>query len=265
MTHRLKKRLGQHILTDTDVLRAIVAAAGVEPGDRVLEIGPGPGNLTRLLTDAVGSTGSVLAVELDRAWHGPLERLQAERPWLRVVWEDALRVHLESPLSAPGAPWKAVANIPYYITTPLVERLLSLRRHFSRLALLVQKEVALRMDAVRGRDAGSVSHFVHYHCETQIPFEVSAAAFHPPPQVDSALLVLIPRERPPVAVDEERLFAVIHLAFAGRRKMLRRSLRGLASPEALENALERAEVCGDRRPEDLTIEEFAALAEALSR
>ncbi|MBM3460613.1 MAG: ribosomal RNA small subunit methyltransferase A [Armatimonadetes bacterium] len=252
MAQRLKKRLGQHLLTAPGWLERIVATAAVQPGDGVLEIGPGPGNLTRLLADAVGPTGRVLALELDTDWKPRLEALCASHPQVSVLWCDALEADLDM---LDG--WRVVANIPYYITAPLVEKLLVARARFTSLALLMQKEVALRLHAQRGREVGAISYFVHYHCATEVALTVPAEAFTPPPKVDSALLLLRPLEERPVAVAPERLFPLIRAAFETRRKMLRGSLRGYG-----EAIFRDSGVAGDRRPEDLTLEEFARLASA---
>lgn len=256
MEKRLKKRLGQHLLAP-EWVRRIVDLAAVAPGERILEIGPGPGNMTRLLADAVGPSGRVVAVELDQDWRSALAAMP---PQVQVVWGDVLQIDLREVL--PDAQWRVVANIPYYLTAPLLERLIELRERIPRMALLMQKEVAERLDARSGRDVGAVSHFVHLHFDTRIALEVPAGAFTPPPEVESALLLLERREAPAVSVPPEILFPVIRTAFAGRRKMLRRSLRGLS--DALDMAFERAGVAGERRPEDLTLQEWDALARAIA-
>ena len=264
---RYKKSLGQHILKQPEYLRRIVEAAGVPRGGRVLEIGPGPGNLTCLLAEAVGPEGVVQAVELDADWQEPLAAVVREHPWVRVAWGDVLRADLEDLLGAEGTPgpWWVVANIPYYITTPIIEMLIAHRALFRGMALLMQREVARRVACSRGRESGSLSHFVQYHCRASVAFDVPAGAFVPPPEVESALLLLEVRDVPAVVAPEQPLFQLIRAAFAGRRKMLRKSLRslpGLGAPEVLEHLFEAAGVAGDARPEELDIEQFAALARA---
>jgi 16S rRNA (adenine1518-N6/adenine1519-N6)-dimethyltransferase len=254
---RLKKHLGQHILRDRAILAAIVDAAAVGPRDRVLEIGPGPGTLTAVLAERAAE---VLAVELDTAFRADLGRLAERHPSLRVHFGDVLEIDL--PTLLDGGLWKCVANIPYYITSPLVARLLDERGRFSLLALLMQKEVAERIDARRGRDVGPLSYFVQYHARTRVALTVPAAAFTPPPKVESALLVLEPRERPLVDVAYERIRPIVVAAFAARRKMLRGSLRGLPGmdPARLEGWLRAAGVPPEARPEELSLEDFGRLA-----
>lgn len=266
---RYKKSLGQHILEDASILRRIVQAAAVPRGGRVLEIGAGPGNLTRVIADAVGPQGTVVSVELDTDWQVPLGAVVEEHPWVRVAWGDVLRADLDELLGqdateTPGA-WTVVANIPYYITTPIIEMLIARRSLFSRMALLMQREVARRVACVRGRESGSLSHFVQYHCQASVAFDVPAQAFVPPPEVESALLLLEVREGPPVTAPEDILFRIIHTTFRERRKMLRKSLRslpGLGVPAEVEKMLASAGVAGESRPEELSLEQFAALARA---
>lgn len=258
----MKKRLGQHLLVDSAVLDAIEEVAGTRAGDRVLEIGPGPGNLTARLADAVRPQGRVVAIELDRSWASRLNRACSGRPHVKVVWNNALEVDLAALLGEDG-PWKCVANIPYYITSPIVQKLLDARRLFSLFALLMQKEVATRLHATSGREVGMLSHFVHYHCETRIAFDVPASAFRPPPTVDSALLVMEPLSAPPVDVPFDSLRPIIQAAFSARRRMLRGTLRALPSMEttdAVDGWLSRAGIHPQARPEQLTLDDFARLA-----
>lgn len=259
MSAQLKKRLGQHILESPATLGAIVDAAGVVVGDSVLEIGPGPGTLTRALAERVGPTGRVLAVELDRDWQGALDTLTRAVPQVQVRWEDALNTDLGAVLG--GAGWRCVANIPYYITSPLVQKLIEGRAHFRVIALLMQKEVAERLHARRGRDVGTVSHYVQYHADTDIALEIAPTAFRPPPKVDSALLLLRPLDSPRVDVPYERMRPIIATAFGARRKMLRGTLRALAGdPVATDSWLAAAGVSPTARAEELDLTDWARLA-----
>lgn len=259
MSAPLKKRLGQHILESPAMLDAIVDAAGVVAGDSVLEIGPGPGTLTRALAEKVGEHGRVLAVELDRDWQSPLDGVQRAFPQVHVRWEDALSTDLDATLG--GATWRCVANIPYYITSPLVQKLIEARAHFCVVALLMQKEVAERLHARRGRDVGTLSHYVQYHCDTEIALEIAPTAFRPPPKVDSALLLLRPLAAPRVDMPYARLRPIIAAAFGARRKMLRGSLRALAGAGGqVELWLAAAGVSPTARPEELDLDDWARLA-----
>lgn len=264
MKTRLKKHLGQHLLTDIDLLTAIVDEAGVGAGDAVLEIGPGPGGLSALLARAVGPQGHLVCVELDTDFRSRLEHQLGKVPWARVVWGDILRTDLSEFLE-DGRSWKVVANIPYYITAPIVEKLLSHLPCLHSLALLMQAEVAHRLHAECGRLVGTMSYFVHNQARTRVALEVPPEAFTPPPKVHSALLVLHPLPKPRIATSEARVFELIAWVFRERRKMLRRSLRGFwGVPEpALEVVLTRSAVRGEQRPEELTLEQFACLADNL--
>lgn len=259
MSRPLKKRLGQHILESPATLGAIVDAAGVVAGDSVLEIGPGPGTLTRTLAERVGPQGRVLAIELDREWQRALDGVQRAYPQVHVRWEDALHTDLDASLE--GATWRCVANIPYYITSPLVAKIVEARTHFVVVALLMQKEVAERLNARRGRDVGALSHYVQYHAETKIALEIAPTAFRPPPKVDSALLLLHPLAAPRVDVPYARLRPIIATAFGARRKMLRGTLRPLVGQGAnVASWLDAAGVSPTARAEELDLDDWARLA-----
>ena len=249
-----RRRLGQHFLKDRSVVRRILAEASVGPEDRILEIGPGRGALTRDLAEAAGR---VLAVEVDPEL---AERL-APHPHLEVVRADILEVDLEQ-LLAPHDDWKVVANLPYYITTPILEKLLTEGKgRIQGMWVMVQKEVADRMSARGTRESGSLSHFIQYHAETKTLFKVRPGSFQPPPEVDSAVVRLRVHRTPPVEASEAVLFRLIRAAFETRRKTLRRSLAKVV-PDPV-GALEEAGIDPTRRPETLTLEDFAALARAV--
>lgn len=248
-----RRRLGQHFLKDRGIIRRILAEAEVGPGDRILEIGPGRGALTK---DLAETAARVVAIELDPRLAEALPAL----PRLEVVHADILEVDLES-LLAPHDDWKVVANLPYYITTPILEKLLTEGKSRIRsLWVMVQKEVADRMAARGTRESGSLSHFVQYHADTKVLFKVPPRSFAPPPEVDSAVVRLLVHRTPPVDAPERLLFTLIRAAFNGRRKTLRKSLAGLLPDSGA--VLESAGIDPMRRPETLTLEEFAALARA---
>jgi 16S rRNA (adenine1518-N6/adenine1519-N6)-dimethyltransferase len=261
---RPRKRWGQNFLIDRNTLENVLRAAELAPEDSVLEIGPGLGTLTRELA---ARCRRVIAVEIDPLLVGILRsETLADAANVELVHGDALALDL-SALLREGS-WKVAANIPYYITTPLIERLLSVKERLERIVLMVQREVAARLTAAPGSaDYSSLSVFVQYHTEPQITARVSRGAFLPPPDVDSAIVRLRVRREPPVTVqDEAFLLQVVRASFQQRRKTLLNALTTLpdVSKEAAGMALERAGIDPARRGETLSLPEFARLADALA-
>ena len=263
---RPKKRLGQHFLIDRNVLNRIVAASGAGPGVNVLEIGPGLGVVTRELADR---GARVLCVEVDRALEPVLESMLSGASLAEIVIGDFLKLDLPEFLSGRGGgKWTVVGNLPYYITSPILTRLLGAKQCFSTILLMVQKEVAERLRASPGtRDYGALSVFVQYHCEIESVTAVSRNVFYPVPEVDSELVKLIVRQKPPVELSDERVFfQVVRAAFGKRRKTLLNAL-GSSSElgwgrEEASAALARTGIDPARRGETLSIDEFARLANA---
>lgn len=254
------KRLGQNFLVDEHVVASIVAAAGISPGDTVLEIGPGIGTLTQGLAEA---GGQVVAVELDAKLIGVLAKTLEGYDNVRVIHGDILRIDISREITA--AKYKVVANLPYYITTPIIMTLLEEKLPIERLVTMVQKEVAQRMVArPGGKDYGSLSVAVQYYTEPEIMLTVPPDSFIPAPAVESAVIRCIVRSRPPVEVQDEKIFfRVVKAAFAQRRKTLSNAMKstGLA-PDIIRNMLTAAEIDGTRRGETLSLTEFAAVANA---
>lgn len=259
------KRHGQHFLINRQIRDRIVAEAEVGPGSRVLEIGPGTG----LLTEALLAAGaSVLAVEVDTGLAVALRESLGEAPGFRLEIGDALRLELPAALAGlPGAgPIRVVANIPYHITSPLLFRLLAHATLFDRICLTVQREVAERICARPGTKAyGALTLACQYWTVPRHVLRIPAAAFYPPPAVESALIRLECRPAPAVEVaSPPRLFRVVRAAFGGRRKTLRNALRQAGWPlEGVEGALAAAGIDAGRRGETLHLEEFARLSDAL--
>ncbi|MCL2202847.1 MAG: 16S rRNA (adenine(1518)-N(6)/adenine(1519)-N(6))-dimethyltransferase RsmA [Defluviitaleaceae bacterium] len=264
-----RKKWGQHFLIDTQILQKIILAAAPDETDCVLEIGPGLGALTHGL---VARAGHVLAVELDKGLtevltHQFREQIQAKT--LEILQGDVLKLDIPA-LLAPHRHMrrKVVANLPYYITTPVILRLLELPLAFSSITIMIQKEVARRMSAAPGtKDYGSLTLAVAYHATTEVVTQVPASAFMPRPEVDSAVICLRPLSAPPVAVDKALLFKIIHAAFGQRRKTLVNALfaAGLGeNKESLAHALTACALRTDIRGEALDIFQFARLTEALS-
>ncbi|MBT9588966.1 ribosomal RNA small subunit methyltransferase A [bacterium] len=244
--------LGQHFLRDPETIDKILLAADTGPGQRILEIGPGRGALTYPLAM---SGAQVLAVELDEELAGKLKPSAG----LVVVCQDFLHADLGRLLAPAGAdPWKVVANLPYYITTPILERLL-IHGHglIGDMWLMMQHEVAERIVSPATRQSGSLTHFVRFHAQASYLFKVPPQAFSPAPEVESAVVHFRLHEPPPDVLPK-RFFEILRRAFAQRRKMLRTSLKGLLS----DAQFEAAGIVAQRRPETLHFEEFVALERA---
>ncbi len=253
------KRFGQHWLRDESVLAAIVAAAHLTREDDVLEIGPGTGNLTSRLLPAARS---LIAVELDRRLSDRLRRQFGNSPHFTLLEADILRVAL------PDTPRKVVANIPYNITGPILEKLLGTiaqpLRQFERIVLLLQREVAERLVAAPHTKAyGALSVRVQYLAQCEWVCDVPAKAFHPRPKVESAVVCLLPRPFAPVPADPKRLEALVRLGFVSRRKMLRNNLEGVVDRDRLAEVLIAIGAQPQARAEDLDVYQWIALADAL--
>jgi len=248
------RALGQNFVVDPNTVRRIARMADVGPDDLVLEIGPGLGSLTLALVET-GAT--VEAIEVDRYLIEPLRSVVTPHGVI-VHHADALRADYPSILGGRTA--VVVANLPYNVATPLVLHLLETVPAITRLLVMVQKEVGERMAAHAGDEAyGAVSLRVQYFADATVVGKVSPHVFVPKPNVDSALVSIVRRREvrvSPDLVSEADLFAVVRTSFAQRRKMLRRSLAEWAT----EGVFERADVAETRRPEELTLEEFARLA-----
>ncbi|TAL11443.1 MAG: 16S rRNA (adenine(1518)-N(6)/adenine(1519)-N(6))-dimethyltransferase RsmA [Nitrospirae bacterium] len=252
--------LGQNFLIDKNIVRKIVRAAQLQPGETVLEVGPGRGILTEALLDA---SGLVVAIELDAALCGRLRETFGARPNFRLIQGDAVTFDY----AQVPSPFLVVANLPYYVSTPLLFRLLDQGRRVDRLVLMLQEEVAARLAAAPGsREYGVLSVAAQFRCDVRLAFKVPASCFRPSPKVGSAVVALTPLARPRVAVGDERLFfRVVRGSFAHRRKALPNSLRDEGFDAAkTAAALEKAGIAPRRRAETLSIEEFAALTDALS-
>ncbi|HXX57956.1 MAG TPA: 16S rRNA (adenine(1518)-N(6)/adenine(1519)-N(6))-dimethyltransferase RsmA [Thermodesulfovibrionales bacterium] len=252
-----RRRLGQHFLYDPAILKRIVEAAGLQQEDTVVEIGPGPGRLTRMLAEEVKR---VIAIEVDQRLFERLTEELAGYGNIELIHADALKFPYDT-LSL----FKVVANIPYYITTPILFRLLEERSRLTSATVMVQKEIAERIVAgPGGKEYGVLSLMVQYYSSPAVKFFVPRGAFRPVPKVDSALIHLEIREEPAVTVRDERLFfRVIKTAFSQRRKMLSNALASL-SPD-VSGFLMRSGIDPSRRAETLSIEDFARLSDLLRR
>ena len=261
---RYKQSLGQNFIYDENLLAALTEAAGVTDGEDVLEIGPGCGSLTKHLCRAAHS---VLSVELDERLIPLLQAfLSGEKNW-NVIQGDIMAVDLHRVTEGLRKPFAVVANIPYYITTPLIQRLLTSALPVSRLALMVQKEVADKILSSPGEDGwGPLAVRCQYQCEPRRAMEVPAECFTPPPKVDSTFIILPVRGEPAVRVkDEELFFRTVNAAFALRRKTLLNALCAAFRKERAEVTgwLETAGIDPMIRGEKLTIAEFGRLADVI--
>ena len=259
---RADKKLGQNFLIDENVVRQIVEAAELSEADTVLEVGPGIGTLTQGLAE---SKAKVVAVELDTRLLPVLATTLEGYDNVRVVHGDILKVNIMEEVGAPE--FKVCANLPYYITTPIIFALLEKRLPMERLVAMVQKEVAERMAAQPGgKDYGALSVAIQYYTEPEIAFIVPPTSFIPAPAVDSAVIVCKRRSKPPVAVcDEALFFRVVKAAFSLRRKMLSNSLKNMGiKSEQVAKWLELAGVDGKRRAETLSLEDFAKLTNSFN-
>jgi 16S rRNA (adenine1518-N6/adenine1519-N6)-dimethyltransferase len=255
-----KKSLGQHFLADPNTARRVAALAAVQPGDAVVEIGPGLGSLTLALVER---GARVLAVEVDTRLAAVLESVlqtAGVEEEVDVQVADALTVDWHTVLG--GAPeWSCVSNLPYNVAVPVVVRLLENARAVTRIVAMVQREVGERLAAGPGDpEYGAVSVKVRYHAEVSLLGMVPPAVFVPRPKVDSALVGMDRRAAPPVTVpSEDELFELVRSGFSQRRKMLRRSLRPVLGADA-SAVLEAAGVEPTARAETLGLDEWAALA-----
>jgi len=265
-----KKSLGQNFLFDLNLAGRIARAAGPLEGVVVVEIGPGPGGLTRALLAA--GARRVIAVERDRRFLGALAAIAAHWPGrLDIVEGDALRLDYRALVGAGGGPTRVCANLPYNIATPLLVRWLEEAPwppFFERLTLMFQREVALRIVASPAERAeyGRLAVLAGWRAEARLLFDVPAAAFTPSPKVVSTLVELAPRASP-APCDLRLLTGVAQAAFGQRRKMMRQSLKGFAGRLGVESAalLAAAGIEPDRRAEEVDVAGFVALARAVAR
>ncbi|MDO5476988.1 MAG: 16S rRNA (adenine(1518)-N(6)/adenine(1519)-N(6))-dimethyltransferase RsmA [Eubacteriales bacterium] len=267
---RARKKYGQNFLTDRNIVRGIIAEAGITQEDCVLEIGPGIGTMTQYLSDAAGR---VVCVEIDENLRPVLAQTLEDCDNVEVIWQDILKTDLDELAESrnEGRPLKVVANLPYYVTTPILLYLLEKKGRFESITVMVQKEVADRICAHAGsREYGALSLAVQYYADPQIVLRVPPACFLPRPNVESAVLHLQAYTEPPVEADEGMLFALVRASFNQRRKTLANGLshgfryqdRTLSRAE-VEEALAAMGLPADIRGEKLSLDQFADLSRRL--
>ncbi len=275
---RPKKGLSQNFLIDGNIIRKIISTGDVLPRDVVVEVGPGPGALTQALLE---SGATVIAIEKDRILAKALERLQTPDGRLHVYEADFLTFPIEKVLeevlqqkqasndpanTEPAKKAKFIANLPYHLTTPILERVIPLHMLISRVVIMVQKEVAQRMTAVPGsRVYGSLTVFLSFFGKQSYAFSVSSRCFMPAPKVDSAVVAMDLQAPPLAGKDLDAFFKMTRGAFGQKRKMVRTSLRELYSTALVEKALIECGVNPMTRPEELSLESFLFLFEKLKK
>ncbi|OGT88104.1 MAG: 16S rRNA (adenine(1518)-N(6)/adenine(1519)-N(6))-dimethyltransferase [Gammaproteobacteria bacterium RIFOXYA12_FULL_61_12] len=253
MSHQPRKRFGQNFLHDPGVINRIVSAVSPKPGDRLVEIGPGQGAITKELLKAAGA---LQAIELDRDLVGPLAAACALFGELTIHLADALRFDFTA--LAQDAKLRVVGNLPYNISTPILFHLLEQKAVIADMHFMLQREVVERMAAdPGGKDYGRLSVMLQAWCRVTHLFDIGPGAFNPPPKVHSAFVRLTPYPEPPHPIQDRNRFAqVVTAAFGQRRKTLRNALKGVLSAEQIES-------CGidpGARAETLSVGDFARLA-----
>lgn len=256
---RFSKSLGQNFLVDQSVLNDIVQGAEISEEDHVIEIGPGVGTLTKEL---LKKAKKVTAIELDSDLIPILTEELGQDEKFTLIHKDALKVDFNE-LITEGESVKLVANLPYYVTTPIIATLLNEGYAFKSLTIMIQKEVAERINANPStKEYGALSLLVQYYCNSEVIRKVAPSSFMPRPKVDSIVIRLDKLPKPKVQVKDEKLFfRVIRESFNMRRKTLSNALKSLKLPkEVLDNAFENSNIDSRRRGETLSIEEFAVLS-----
>ncbi len=266
---KAKRRLGQNFLVKSQYCEQIVTAVGAKAGETVLEIGPGQGALTELLVE----TGArIVAIEVDRDLIPTLNRSFASQDNFSLIEADALEVDF-CQVIAPAATARVVANLPYYISSPIMQRLIEHRRCISEMTLMLQREVVERITASPGgKEYGYLSVLVQLYCQAEALFDVPPSAFRPVPKVVSSVVKLKVRSQPAAAVGDEHLFfELTKTLFAQRRKTINNNLRagwtrlGIPAADQVGAVLASAELDPQRRAETLTIAELARLADNIER
>jgi len=259
-----KKRLGQHFLIDRNILNKVVRTAQVQKEDTVLEVGPGLGEMTVALAHHVKR---VIAIEIDPKLVAILNEKMKNYSNVEVIKSDILKVDFIPFLKKEGHPIKVVANLPFQISTPLLFRFIESKKIFSSFTLMLQREVAERMVASPGRkEYGPLSIFIQIFSDISICFFIKPSAFFPSPRVESAVVQMVWKKKPIIEQQNEEWFKkVVRACFSYRRKTLVNALKHseLRLPESIELKMEKIGIAPQRRPETLTLQEYASLANIL--
>lgn len=254
-----KKSLGQHFLIDKNIQTKIIDSCQLDCDDIILEIGSGRGELTWLMVDKVKK---LYSLEIDHNLYSILRKKAKDFKNIKVIHKDILKFNLNRYFSRGTKKIKVVGNVPYYISTPIIEHLLKYKNKISSIFMTVQKEFAQRIVSHPGsKEYGSLSCFLQYYTEPRVMFYIKKNSFYPSPKIDSALLKLTIRPTPLNKPNNEKLlFRLIRAAFSKRRKTLRNSLEGVIPPRKLETFFDEYSINKDTRPEDLGIIDFINLA-----
>lgn len=257
MKHRARKRFGQNFLHDPAIVRRIISAINPQPGERLVEIGPGRGAITLPLLSACGE---LHVIELDRDLVQPLADKARDIGRILIHQQDALRFDFSGLVEQ--ARLRVVGNLPYNISTPLLFHLIDQSDYIQDMHFMLQKEVVDRLAAIPGgSDYGRLSVMIQYYCQVEPLFRVGPGAFRPAPKVDSAFVRLIPHAQPPVtASDISCLAMLVRQAFSQRRKTLRNSLKGLLTADEIVHT----GTDPGARPETLSLRQYVALADRLA-
>lgn len=263
---KFTKSLGQNFLIDDNIVDKIVAGAEIGSSDKIIEVGPGIGTLTR---EMASRAGALMAVEIDKNLIPILTDTLGDYENVKIVNEDIIKADIRGLIdeNLSGGPVKLVANLPYYITTPIIMRFLEEDINVTDIVVMVQKEVAERMNAQPGgKDFGALSVAVQFYCDTEIVAKVPRHLFVPQPNVDSIVIALRVRPERKYRVDSEDLFfKVVKAAFGQRRKTLLNSIASMGnlSKDMVKEALEEAGIDPKRRGETLSLDEFAILSNVI--
>ena len=253
------KRLSQNFLIDGNILKKILAASSIDPGDLVIEIGPGPGVLTEALLQA---GASVVAIEKDVVFADALARLRTPGKTLAIYKQDVLTFPFETFLKEhlkPGQKGKIISNLPYHLTSPIFDRILPLHSYIEKVVVMVQKEVADRIVARHGtKDMSSFSIFCQFYSDPSFLFSVSPNCFFPKPKVTSAVVSCYLKQ-PISSINTEAFFKMIRICYSARRKMLTTSLKEVCPQEMILKALREQDLKETARPEELSIENWLLL------
>ena len=264
---RFSKSLGQNFLIDDNIIDDIIQGAMIEDGDKVIEVGPGIGTLTR---EIAKRADKVMAIEIDKSLIPILKDTLSDFDNITVVNEDVMKADIKGLIdeNLDSGPVKLVANLPYYITTPIIMRFLEEKINVTDIVIMVQKEVAERMNAQpANKNYGALSVAVQYYCDTDIVAKVPRHLFVPQPNVDSIVIGLRVRpEKKYIVDDEELFFKIVKASFGQRRKTLLNSLSsmGMINKDEIKEVLNRSKIDEKRRGETLSLDEFTLLANTMN-